>query len=61
MVYGVSRDPEGRWSARPWRVLPGEPWSSAPQPDGSWLIETDGGTVVLAPDGGIRTATCPTK
>jgi hypothetical protein len=45
-------------AARPWRVLPGKPRISAPQPDGSWLIDTNGGTVVLAPDGEIRMATC---
>jgi hypothetical protein len=61
MVYEVLRDAQGHWSAQPWRVLPGEPWSSAPQPDGSWLIDTNGGTVVLAPDGEIRMATCPAK
>lgn len=58
MVYEVSRDTQGHWSAGPWRVLPGEPWSSAPQPDGSWLIDTNGGTVVLGPDGELRMATC---
>jgi len=61
MVYEVLRDGQEYWSARPWRVLPGEPWNSAPQPDGSWLIDTDGGTVVLTPDGQIRMATRPTQ
>jgi len=57
----VARDANGRWSARPWRVLPGAPWGSAPQPDGSWMIDTNSGTIVLASDGGIKMATCPAR
>jgi hypothetical protein len=49
---------KGRWSARPWRVLPGAPSGSALRPDGSWLVDTNGGTVVLVPDGTLMMAIC---
>jgi HEAT repeat protein len=58
LAYEVARDAKGRWSARPWRVLPGAPWGSARRLDGSWLLDTNGGTVVLAPDGALTMATC---
>ncbi|HLK89921.1 MAG TPA: hypothetical protein VKZ18_08505 [Polyangia bacterium] len=59
LVYELARDAKGRWSARPWRVLPGAPWTSAMRPDGSWLIDTNSGTVVLSPEGSIKMAACP--
>jgi hypothetical protein len=58
VAYEVVRDATGRWSARPWRVLPGMPLGSATQPDGSWLIQTNGGSVVLAADGTLTMARC---
>lgn len=57
-VYEVARDEKGRWSARPWRVLPGAPSGSSLRPDGRWVLDTNGGTVVLAPDGALMMATC---
>jgi hypothetical protein len=60
LVYEVIRDAKGNWSAHPWRVLPGAPWGSALESDGSLLIDTNGGTVVLSPDGRLRMATCRT-
>ena len=61
LAYEVARDAKGRWSAHLWRVLPGAPWGAALQPDGSWMIDTNSGTILLAPDGGIRMATCPAR
>ena len=61
LAYEVARDAKGRWSAHPWRVLPGAPWGAALQSDGSWMIDTNSGTILLAPDGGLRMATCPAR
>jgi HEAT repeat protein len=58
MVYELVRDPRGSWLARPWRVLPGMPLGSALQTDGSWLIHTNGGSVVLSPGGGLTMTKC---
>ena len=59
LAYEAVHDAKGRWTAHPWRVLPGAPWGSALQSDGSWLIDTNSGTIVLSPDGKLRMATRP--
>jgi hypothetical protein len=58
MIYELARAPDDAWQARPWRVLPGMPLASLPQSDGSWLISTHGGTVVLSIDGVLKMASC---
>ena len=40
LVYQVVQDSQGKWSAHPWRVLPGAPRGSSLQSDGRWLIHT---------------------
>jgi HEAT repeat protein len=59
LAYQVSQDAGGRWSARPWRLLPGAPSGSRLDRDGRWLINTNGGSVLLAPNGALTMATCP--
>jgi hypothetical protein len=59
MLYEVSRDAEGKWSARPWRALPSAPGSS-------WLVLTgelqvnsyDGVSVLVDSTGAMRMAPC---
>jgi HEAT repeat protein len=59
LVYELARDGRGKWSARPWRVLPGAPHGALPEPGGRWLIHTNGGSVLLSPDGTLAMAECP--
>jgi HEAT repeat protein len=58
LIYELVRDQGGRWSARPWRVLPGAPRGSA-EVNGRWVIHSVGGSVALAPDGTMSMAECP--
>ena len=58
-VLKIARDAGGRWSATPWRTLPGAPFRSWPLPGGELLIDVyDGGTLLLSPDGRFRMASC---
>ncbi len=58
-IYALARGADGRWSAQPWRELPGAPYSSWPVAGGDLLVNVvDGGTILLSPDGVMRMAPC---
>lgn len=52
------RKSQGRWAAYAWRRLPGMPLSSWERLDGTLLINTTRGSVVLHPDGRFEMAKC---
>jgi hypothetical protein len=55
----IVRSESGRWSAHPWRVLPGSPQTVTPLRDGRVFIDIeDGSSMVLAEDGSLREAPC---
>ena len=59
MIYALSHDPAGTWSATAWRALPGAPISS-------WLVDTHellvntvaGGSLLISPAGAMRLTPC---
>lgn len=55
----LKKDPDGRWTAEKWRILPGAPAASfLVEPEGL-MIETIGrGAIVVNADGGMRMADC---
>lgn len=59
MLYEVARDAEGKWSARPWRVLPSAPGSSWLVPTGELQVNSHEGVSVLVNSAGaMRMAPC---
>lgn len=62
MLFELTADKSGQWSARPWRSLPGAPSSSGPVLSGEILINTHGGgSILVSKDGSMRMATCLEK
>jgi HEAT repeat protein len=58
-VHALARGASGKWSATPWRALPGAPQSSWPVDTGEVLINVaSGGTLLLRQDGTFRISPC---
>lgn len=56
-VYKVSKNADGIWEAKPWRMLPGAPHFSRMLKDGSLFVSCYGGIVRISPEGEIRALT----
>ncbi|MEO8351518.1 MAG: HEAT repeat domain-containing protein [Chthoniobacteraceae bacterium] len=56
-VFKLVPDDAGSWTARPWRVLPGDPHFAGALPDGRLLVSCSYGIVLIAPDGTMQTLT----
>lgn len=53
---------EGKWSASPWRALPGAPRRSGKLKNGEVMVATyGGGIIILSEDGGLRMADIAAK
>jgi hypothetical protein len=58
-LLDVSRRAGGPWVATPWRRLPGAPGKSWLTSTGELLVDVyAGGTILIAPDGSMRMASC---
>ena len=59
LLYELSRGANGRWAARPWRVLPAAPGTSWLVPSGELQVNLHGGVSVLVDEAGtMRMAPC---
>jgi len=57
MVYELTRGADAKWTATPWRSLPGAPQASAKTKSGEIFISTiQGGDILLSEDGTFRMA-----
>jgi HEAT repeat protein len=56
-LYRLRKNDAGKWTAEPWRVLPGAPIFSRKLEDGNLLINCHGGIVLVSPDGTMKTLT----
>ena len=62
VLLEVSRRAGGPWVASPWRRLPGAPGKSWLTTTGELLVDVyRGGTILVAPDGSMRVASCPRR
>lgn len=57
-LYSIACEPAKACSASAWKVLPGAPRSSWLIKSGELLVNTEGGSVLVAPDGTLRMADC---
>jgi len=58
IVREIAKDAQGRWSTRPWRVLPGSPSQATSLSDGRLWIRTNAGDVALSADGRLSMIAC---
>ncbi len=59
MIFELKRDEDGNWFEKPWKKLPGSPYSSWFVETGELLINTSGGgSILLSEDGAMRMASC---
>lgn len=57
-LYVLHADSKGKWSAKPWRTLPGAPRFSVPLQDGRLLINCYGdGVCIVSPTGEMQSLT----
>ena len=54
LVYKITRTDSNKWSATPWKVLPGAPISSALLDSGALLVNCKGGSIEISSDGEIK-------
>jgi HEAT repeat protein len=54
LIYKITKDDQGKWSAKKWRALPGAPIFSRLLKDGNLFVDCDGGIVLISPSGEMK-------